>query len=372
MISLPPPKCHQECCWRALRPNGRPVPKPKRRLLADIEIDRRLGALDGAALHRIEGLQAADELARREGLDLELVVGRLGDVAGEGLGGAEDGVELAREARGQPPAHLRHRPARPPASATAPAAAARPAPFRKPRRFGSGVVVLGVVIGRLPDFLVWLLLIRSERCVQRHETVMKLATLKHGRDGRLVVVSRDLTRATDAFIVAPTLQAALDDWERHGPRLADLARAARASARCPSFRFHEHDCASPLPRAYQWADGSAYVNHVELVRKARGAEMPATFWTDPLMYQGGSDSFLGPRDADRDDDEAWGIDFEGEVAVITRRRADGGVARGGRGGDPAGDARQRRVAAQPHPARARQGLRLLPVASRHRPSRPSR
>ena len=84
----------------------------------------------------------------------------------------------------------------------------------------------------------------------------------------------------------------------------------------PSFRFHEHDCASPLPRAYQWADGSAYVNHVELVRKARGAEMPASFWTDPLMYQGGSDSFLGPREPIAMATEAWGIDFEGEVAVI--------------------------------------------------------
>ncbi len=145
---------------------------------------------------------------------------------------------------------------------------------------------------------------------------MKLASLKHGRDGRLVVVSRDLTRATDAFIVAPTLQAALDDWDRLGPRLQDLADQLEHGS-VPSFRFHEHDCASPLPRAYQWADGSAYVNHVELVRKARGAEMPASFWTDPLMYQGGSDSFLGPRDPIALADESWGIDFEGEVAVVT-------------------------------------------------------
>lgn len=144
---------------------------------------------------------------------------------------------------------------------------------------------------------------------------MKLASLKHGRDGRLVVVSRDLTRATDAFIIVPTLQAALDDWERYGPRLADLAEQLGVGS-VPSFRFHEHDCASPLPRAYQWADGSAYVNHVELVRKARGAEMPSSFWTDPLMYQGGSDSFLGPRDPIPMTTEAWGIDFEGEVAVI--------------------------------------------------------
>jgi fumarylacetoacetate (FAA) hydrolase len=144
---------------------------------------------------------------------------------------------------------------------------------------------------------------------------MKLASLKHGRDGRLVVVSRDLTRATDAFVVVSTLQGALDDWERCGPRLADLAAQLEIGS-VPSFRFHEHDCASPLPRAYQWADGSAYVNHVELVRKARGAEMPASFWTDPLMYQGGSDSFLGPREPILVADEAWGIDFEAEVAAI--------------------------------------------------------
>jgi fumarylacetoacetate (FAA) hydrolase len=145
---------------------------------------------------------------------------------------------------------------------------------------------------------------------------MKLASLKQGRDGRLVVVSRDLTRATDAFFIVPTLQAALDDWERFGPRLQDLSRQLELGS-VPSFRFHEHDCASPLPRAYQWADGSAYVNHVELVRKARGAEMPESFWTDPLMYQGGSDSFLGPRDPIVLADEAYGIDFEGEIAVIT-------------------------------------------------------
>jgi fumarylacetoacetate (FAA) hydrolase len=145
---------------------------------------------------------------------------------------------------------------------------------------------------------------------------MKLASLKHGRDGRLVVVSRDLTRATDAFFVVPTLQAALDDWERYAPLLQDLSEQL-AHGSVPSFRFHEHDCASPLPRAYQWADGSAYVNHVELVRKARGAEMPASFWTDPLMYQGGSDSFLGPREPIPVVDEAYGIDFEAEVAVIT-------------------------------------------------------
>lgn len=145
---------------------------------------------------------------------------------------------------------------------------------------------------------------------------MKLASLKHGRDGRLVVVTNDLTRATDAFFIAPSLQAALDDWDRISPKLADLAEQLEHGS-VPSFRFHEHDCASPLPRAFQWADGSAYVNHVELVRKARGAEMPASFWTDPLMYQGGSDAFLGPRDAIPLANEEHGCDLEGEIAVIT-------------------------------------------------------
>jgi fumarylacetoacetate (FAA) hydrolase len=145
---------------------------------------------------------------------------------------------------------------------------------------------------------------------------MKLSSLNQGRDGRLVVVSKDLTRATDAFFIVPTLQQALDNWEKVEPRLRDLAEQLEHGS-VPFFRFHEHDCASPLPRAYQWADGSAYVNHVELVRKARGAEMPISFWTDPLMYQGGSDAFLGPRDPIPAVDEAHGIDFEAEVAVIT-------------------------------------------------------
>jgi fumarylacetoacetate (FAA) hydrolase len=144
---------------------------------------------------------------------------------------------------------------------------------------------------------------------------MKLASLKHGRDGRLVVVSQDLNWFTDAFLIAPTLQAALDDWDHCGPRLEALAESLEHEG-VPRGRFREHDAASPLPRAYQWADGSAYVNHVELVRKARGAEMPQTFWTDPLMYQGGSDSFLSPRDAIPLADEAWGCDLEAEVVVV--------------------------------------------------------
>ena len=142
---------------------------------------------------------------------------------------------------------------------------------------------------------------------------MKLATLKDGRNGRLVVVSRDLSRQLDASAVAETLQSALDDWSNTKPRLEELA----ASVESEGEAFDQSACASPLPRAYQWADGSAYVNHVELVRKARGAEMPESFWTEPLMYQGGSDTFLAPRDDIAMADEAWGIDFEAEVAVIT-------------------------------------------------------
>jgi len=146
---------------------------------------------------------------------------------------------------------------------------------------------------------------------------VKLASVKNGRrDGRLVVVSKDLTRCTDASFLVPTLQAALDDWQRIAPHLYALSESLNHGA-VPSERFHEHDAMSPLPRAYQWADGSAYVNHVELVRKARNAEMPETFWTDPLMYQGGSDSFLGPRDPILMADEAYGIDLEAEIAVIT-------------------------------------------------------
>ncbi|MGN7772590.1 fumarylacetoacetate hydrolase family protein [Phyllobacterium sp. 22552] len=145
---------------------------------------------------------------------------------------------------------------------------------------------------------------------------MKLASINNGtRDGKLVLVSKDLAYYTDASFLAPTLQAALDDWARIAPHLQALATSLDHGA-VPTIRFHEHEALSPLPRAYQWADGSAYVNHVELVRKARSAEMPESFWTDPLMYQGGSDSFLSPRDPIRMADEAYGIDMEGEVAVI--------------------------------------------------------
>lgn len=146
---------------------------------------------------------------------------------------------------------------------------------------------------------------------------MKLATLKDGtRDGKLVVVNERLTYCTEAAHIAPTLQAALDDWGKVAPKLALLAESLSHEA-VPMLRFHEHNALSPLPRAYQWADGSAYVNHVELVRRARGAKMPETFWTDPLMYQGGSDTFVAPRDPIRMRDEAWGIDMEGEIAVVT-------------------------------------------------------
>lgn len=146
---------------------------------------------------------------------------------------------------------------------------------------------------------------------------MKLASLRGGRDGRLVIVSRDLTTCVSATDIAPTLQAALDDWNALAPKLAERYDALNAGSAQGAEPFDPAACESPLPRAYQWADGSAYVNHVELVRKARGAEMPDSFWVDPLMYQGGSDAFLGPREDIVMGDEAWGIDFEGEVAVIT-------------------------------------------------------
>ena len=145
---------------------------------------------------------------------------------------------------------------------------------------------------------------------------MKLASLKWGRDGRLVVVSDDLAWCVEAVEVAPTLQAALDDWERCEPMLRGLARSLEIGA-VPRVRFHEAQAESPLPRAYQWVDGSAYVNHVQLVRQARGAEMPESFWTDPLVYQGGSDGFLAPRAPIPLANAAWGCDLEAEVAVIT-------------------------------------------------------
>ena len=147
---------------------------------------------------------------------------------------------------------------------------------------------------------------------------MKLATLKRGgRDGTLVVVSRDLTFCQTVGEIAITLQQALDDWDAKAPQLEAVYAALNHGAARHAEPFDPRLCHSPLPRAYQWADGSAYVNHVELVRKARNAEMPSELWTDPLMYQGGSDSFVGPCDPIFAGDESWGIDFEAEVAAIT-------------------------------------------------------
>ncbi|HEY4805500.1 MAG TPA: fumarylacetoacetate hydrolase family protein [Paraburkholderia sp.] len=147
---------------------------------------------------------------------------------------------------------------------------------------------------------------------------MKLATLKDGtRDGQLIVVSRDLRSAAIADAIAPTLQRVLDDWRFYAPQLAELYDALNYGRARNAFSFDARNCMAPLPRAYQWADGSSYVNHVELVRRARGAEMPAEFWTDPLMYQGGSDDFIGPCDDIVCASEAFGIDFEAEVAVVT-------------------------------------------------------
>jgi fumarylacetoacetate (FAA) hydrolase len=151
---------------------------------------------------------------------------------------------------------------------------------------------------------------------------MKLASLKvsdrrQGRDGRLVVVSRDLTRAVAVPAIAATLQRALDEWAAVSPALQDAFQALNAGGVDGEFAFDQAACAAPLPRAYQWADGSAYVNHVELVRKARGAEMPERFWREPLIYQGGSDDFIGGRDHVPLRSDDWGIDFEAEIAVIT-------------------------------------------------------
>jgi len=144
---------------------------------------------------------------------------------------------------------------------------------------------------------------------------MKLASLNFGRDGQLVVVDSLLQRYATAATIAPTLQAALDNWDNCKAPLQALFERLE-SGEIEGEAFTENTCASPLPRSFHWADGSAYVNHVELVRKARNAEMPASFWNDPLMYQGGSDTFLGPCEDIAMADPSWGIDFEAEVAVI--------------------------------------------------------
>ena len=147
---------------------------------------------------------------------------------------------------------------------------------------------------------------------------MKLATYKDGsRDGQLVVVSRDLSTAHYATGIAGKLQQALDDWNFIAPQLEDLYQTLNSGKARHAFPFDPKMCMAPLPRAYQWADGSAYINHVELVRAARNSEVPKTFYTDPLMYQGGSDDFIGPCDDVVCVDEAHGIDFEAEIAVIT-------------------------------------------------------
>src|SRR3954465_6181289 len=147
---------------------------------------------------------------------------------------------------------------------------------------------------------------------------MKLATYKDGsRDGQLVVVSRDLSTAHFATGIATRLQQALDDWNFIAPLLQDLSGAVNHGKTRHAFPFVPEQCMAPLPRAYQWADGSAYLNHVELVRRARNAEVPKSFYEDPLMYQGGSDDFLGPQDEARFLNEEWGIDFEAEITVVT-------------------------------------------------------
>lgn len=170
---------------------------------------------------------------------------------------------------------------------------------------------------------------------------MKLATYKDGsRDGQLVVVSRDLSQAHYATGIANTMQQALDDWSFIAPQLEDLYVSVNHGKARHLFAFDPTMCMAPLPRAYQWADGSAYINHVELVRKARNAEVPASFYTDPLMYQGGSDDFVGPTDHVVVADESYGIDFESEICVVT------------------GD-----VAMQATPDQALDGIRLVMLAN---------
>lgn len=146
---------------------------------------------------------------------------------------------------------------------------------------------------------------------------MKIASYKSGRDGLLMIVDKELKTCCSASHIAPTLQAALDDWANIAPQLereyAQLCHGTHSAAE----PFDTSRCAAPLPRSYHWADGSAYVTHVELVRKARGAELPASFWEDPLVYMGASDAFIGPEDPVEVQSEEWGIDFEAEVVVVT-------------------------------------------------------
>ena len=188
---------------------------------------------------------------------------------------------------------------------------------------------------------------------------MKLASLKTGgRDGTLVVVDRELKRAIAVPHIARTLQSAIDHWDVLAPELQAVSDRLNAGKLADEIAFDPAKAAAPLPRAYQWVDGSAYVVHVELVRKARGVELPGNFWTDPLMYQGGSDKFIGPTDDIEATSEDWGIDFEAEVCVIVDDVPMGIDAFAGEEAHQAGVAGQRRLGASAHSQRAEQGLRL--------------
>ncbi len=196
---------------------------------------------------------------------------------------------------------------------------------------------------------------------------MKLATLTDGsRDGQLVVISRDLSLAVHAAAIATRLQTVLDDWDFFAPQLEDLYRTLNEGRARHAFAFDPKQAMAPLPRAYQWADGSSYVNHIELVRKARGAEMPPSFWTDPLMYQGGSDDLLGPHDDIVCPSEEHGIDFEAEVAVITGDVPMGVEAEKHRSADSIADAGQRRQPAQPDPGGVGKRLWIFSEQAGHR------
>ncbi len=147
---------------------------------------------------------------------------------------------------------------------------------------------------------------------------MKLSTIKNNtRDGQLVVVNKDLTLAVTVSEIAQTMQQALDNWSEISPKLEEVYSKLQSGLVSKTFEFKSENAMAPIPRAFHWADGSAYVTHVELVRKARNADLPETFWTDPLMYMGASDAFIGANDAIEIENEEWGIDFESEVAVIT-------------------------------------------------------
>ena len=191
---------------------------------------------------------------------------------------------------------------------------------------------------------------------------MKLASLKEGgRDGTLIVVNRDMSRAVKVPDIAPTLQAALENWAETEPALSEVFNRLQEGNVEGAFDFDPKQVAAPLPRSYHWADGSAYVTHVELVRKARGAVLPESFYIDPLMYMGASDVFLGPCDDIPLESEDWGIDFESEVAIFTDDVPAGITPGQAKSHIKLITDHQRRIAEEPDTRGTGQAVRLLPV-----------